>query len=137
MQQQCGRRPATLASRGIALELIRYLAASTTGTAVHYCLMMALVYLSDINKVTASTCGAIVGAIIIYVLNYYVTFQSTNRHKMAALRFSIVSALSVVLNGLTLKGLLVLFDWHYMLLQVATTILVFGFTYILNRKWTF
>ncbi|MDF1554281.1 MAG: GtrA family protein [Deferrisomatales bacterium] len=137
MRQKWGRRPATVASRGIALELGRYLAASTNGTVVHYCLMLALVYLADVNAVTASTCGAVAGAAIIYVLNYYVTFKSANKHKVAALRFSMVAVLSVVLNGVILKGLLSLFDWHYMLLQVATTVFVFVFTYIINREWTF
>ena len=123
--------------RGVALELSRYLTASVIGTVVHYGLMMALVYLAATDEVVASTCGAIVGAIIIYVLNYYVTFRSTKTHQVAAIRFAIVAILSVVLNGLVLKGLLTWLDWHTMLLQGVTTLVVFGLTYLLNQNWTF
>ena len=115
----------------------RYLSASVIGTAAHYCLMMVLLYLAKSDEVVASTCGAILGAIIVYVLNYYVTFKSTKTHQVAALRFALVATLSVVLNGLILKGLLVWFDWHTMLLQAITTLTVFGLTYLLNRTWTF
>ena len=123
--------------KSLALELSRYLTASVIGTVAHYCLMMALIYLATIDEVVASTCGAIVGAAIIYVLNYYVTFQSTKTHQVAATRFALVAFLSVVMNGFILKGLLTWLDWHTMLLQGLTTLLVFSLTYMLNRTWTF
>ena len=137
MDQKESRESTPLAFRGLVLELSRYLTASVIGTVAHYCLMMALVYLLATDAVVASTCGAIVGAIIIYVLNYYVTFQSTKTHQVAATRFALVAILSVVMNGLILKGLLSWFDWHTMLLQGITTLTVFGSTYLLNRTWTF
>lgn len=125
------------AYKRLALEMSRYLTASVIGTIAHYGLMMVLVYLASVDEVVASTCGAILGAAIIYVLNYYVTFQSTRKHQVAATRFALVAALSVVMNGLILKGLLTWFDWHTMLLQGITTLLVFSLTYVLNRTWTF
>ena len=125
------------AYKRLALELSRYLTASVIGTVAHYCLMMALVYLASVDEVVASTYGAILGAVIIYVLNYYVTFQSTKKHQVAATRFALVAVLSVVMNGVILKGLLTWFDWHTMLLQGITTLLVFSLTYVLNRTWTF
>ena len=127
----------TGAYKSLALELSRYLTASVIGTVAHYCLMMALIYLATVDAVVASTCGAIIGAVIIYVLNYYVTFRSTKTHQVAATRFAIVAVLSVVMNGLILKGMLTWFDWHTMLLQGLTTLTVFGLTYLLNRTWTF
>ena len=123
--------------KSLALELSRYLTASVIGTVAHYCLMMALIYLATVDAVVASTCGAIIGAVIIYVLNYYVTFRSTKTHQVAATRFAIVAVLSVVMNGLILKGMLTWFDWHTMMLQGITTLTVFGLTYLLNRTWTF
>lgn len=125
------------AYKRLALEMSRYLTASVIGTIAHYGLMMVLVYLASVDEVVASTSGAILGAAIIYVLNYYVTFQSTRKHQVAATRFALVAALSVVMNGLILKGLLTWFDWHTMLLQGITTLLVFSLTYVLNRTWTF
>lgn len=127
----------TGAYKSLALELSRYLTASVIGTVTHYCLMMALIYLATVDAVVASTCGAIIGAVIIYVLNYYVTFRSTKTHQVAATRFAIVAVLSVVMNGLILKGMLTWFDWHTMMLQGITTLTVFGLTYLLNRTWTF
>ena len=125
------------AYKRLALEMSRYLTASVIGTVAHYCLMMALIYLATVDAVIASTFGAIVGAAIIYVLNYYVTFRSTKTHQVAATRFALVAVLSVVMNGVILKGMLTWFDWHTMLLQGLTTLTVFGLTYLLNRTWTF
>ncbi len=136
MDQNDNGQPTSGAYRNIAYELSRYLTASVIGTVAHYCLMMALVYLATIDEVVASTCGAIVGAAIIYVLNYYVTFQSTKTHQVAATRFALVALLSVVMNGFILKGLLTWLDWHTMLLQGITTLTVFSLTYLLNRTWT-
>ncbi len=137
MDQNDAGQPTDGALKVLALELSRYLTASVIGTVAHYCLMLALVYLTTIDEVVASTCGAIVGALIIYVLNYYVTFKSTKTHQVAASRFAVVAFLSVLMNGLILKGLLTWFDWHTMLLQGITTLTVFGLTYLLNRTWTF
>lgn len=127
----------TGAYKSLALELSRYLTASVIGTVAHYCLMMALIYLASVDAVVASTCGAMIGAAIIYILNYYVTFRSTKTHQVAATRFALVAVLSVFMNGLILKGLLSWFDWHTMLLQGLTTLTVFALTYLLNRTWTF
>ena len=137
MDQKDSRQSMPGSYKSLALELSRYLTASVIGTVAHYCLMLVLIYLATVDEVVASTCGAIVGAVIIYILNYYVTFQSTKTHQVAATRFALVAFLSVVMNGLILKGLLTWFDWHTMLLQGVTTLIVFGLTYLLNRTWTF
>ena len=137
MDQNDAGQPTDGAMKVLALELSRYLTASVIGTAAHYCLMMVLIYFATVDDVVASTYGAIVGAFIIYVLNYYITFKSTKTHQVAATRFAFVALLSVVMNGLILKGLLTWFDWHTMLLQGLTTLTVFGLTYLLNRTWTF
>lgn len=137
MDQKDSRQSMPGSNKSLALELSRYLTASVIGTAVHYGLMMVLIYLVATDKLIASTIGAIVGAIIIYTLNYYVTFQSTKTHQVAAARFAIVACLSVVMNYFILNELVIWFDWHIMLLQGFTTLAVFCLTYLLNKAWTF
>ncbi|NTW99991.1 MAG: GtrA family protein [Geobacteraceae bacterium] len=111
--------------------------ASVIGTGAHYVLMLGLVGLTNIDEVYASTCGAIVGAVIIYVLNYYVTFKSTERHHSSAPKFAIVALFGIALNGLLIKLLMTCFDCHYLFLQVLTTAMVFCLNYLLSRIWIF
>lgn len=128
---------ASAAAPRLSMQIGRYLTASGIGTAAHYALMASLIHLAGVDAVVASSIGAVVGAVIIYILNYYVTFQSKKNHQVAALRFTLVAAFSVLANGMILKGLLSWLDWHYILLQGITTLTVFSLTYLLNRTWTF
>lgn len=114
-----------------------YLIASVTGTFCHYALMVALMHWSGLHAVYASTWGAALGALVIYALNYYLTFNSGKPHRVAFARFVVVTLLSVALNGVILQAMLTVLPLPTMVLQLFTTLLVFMLTYFLNRTWTF
>jgi len=118
-------------------QLGRYLFASTMGTIAHYLTLFGLVHFFALDLVVASTYGAVVGAVIIYKLSYSMVFKSDRSHREAFLRFSLVTCLSIFLNGTILKLLVFVLPWHYLALQVLTTLSVFVGNFILNRIWTF
>jgi len=126
-----------LYKKKVIAQLSHYLIASILGTVAHYLTMLCLVQLYSVNTILASTIGAIIGAAIIYFLNYFVVFKSVRRHREAITRFFLVALLGVVLNGAILKLLTSMYAQHYLVLQVLTTTIVFGCNFALNRGWTF
>lgn len=118
-------------------DLMKYLLASISGTLVHYCLMAALIRQFDVSVLSASTSGAITGAMIIYLLNYFCTFRSHKRHMESASRFFIVAALGLAMNGLVLTAVIDCLGVHYLVAQCVATGAVFGLSFSINRAWTF
>lgn len=117
--------------------LPHYAVASVLGTAAHYTLLFLLVRGFSVGVVLASTLGAILGAIIIYLLNYFFTFKSQKTHLETASKFTVIALLSVLLNSLCLNAIISNFTIHYLLAQVMATLVVFGVSYMANRVWTF
>lgn len=114
----------------------KYFAASVTGTLAHYGLMLLLIRRGSADVLTASTCGAITGALIIYTLNYFCTFHSRKRHLESLSKFVLIAALGLVINGAVLKTLGYL-GWHYLPAQLLATASIFTFNFSINRVWTF
>ncbi|MDA3901999.1 MAG: GtrA family protein [Desulfuromusa sp.] len=118
-------------------QLSTYLMASILGTVLHYFVLFILVNIFSLQIVFASTCGAIAGAVVIYFLNYFLVFKSVRRHREALVRFLLVAVFGIFLNGIVLNFLESTLVWHYLALQLITTIIVFISNFILNRSWTF
>ena len=118
-------------------ELSGYLIAGIVGTAVHYLILFRLVQMYSLDTVFSSTSGAMVGAGVIYSLNYFLVFKSVRPHREAFMRFFLVACLGVAMNGLILKILISICDWHYLGLQILTTGIVFGSNFALTSCWTF
>lgn len=121
----------------LILQLSSYLAASILGTAAHYFILICLVQYLSLSTLIASTTGALVGALVIYNLNYFLVFKSTKHHRNALTQFSLVTCLGVALNAMILKILISIFNWHYLILQIITTVIIFCCNFALNRSWTF
>lgn len=118
-------------------QFFTYFISSFLGTFFHYIVLYCLVEFMDLTPVISSFLGAVVGALIIYVLNYYYVFNCPSLHFEAFLKFSCVALLNIILNISILKLLLMIFYSNYMILQVVTTGIVFIMTYVLNRFWAF
>lgn len=118
-------------------DLMKYLLASISGTLVHYGLMITLIRQFQVSVLSASTFGAITGAMIIYLLNYFCTFRSRKRHMESVSKFFIVAALGLAMNGLVLTAVLDYLGVHYLIAQCVATSAVFGLSFSINRAWTF
>lgn len=122
---------------GIPIFLPKYLGASLVGTVAHYSLLAFLVGFGVFRPVAASVCGAAVGALIIYLLNYHLTFRSTKGHRESLTRFGLVAACGLILNGIILSLALHRLGWALGPSQVLTTGAQFFAVFLVNRRWTF
>lgn len=103
----------------------------------HYGLFGLLTYAAGVAPVPASSAGALLGALINYVLNYRFTFQSNKSHVESASKFFVVAAVGWGLNTVFMWiGVhpLALNQW---VAQIITTGLCFIWSFGANRYWTF
>ena len=107
------------------------------GTAGHYATLILLVQIGHTNPVFATTIGFIVGALINYVLNYRITFNSNKRHREALTKFFSVASLGAVINATIMTAGINLFDIHYLVIQVVATCIVLVLNFTANKYWTF
>jgi len=107
------------------------------GTIGHYTALIILVQVINTDPVFATTIGFVVGALINYVLNYRITFNSNKRHSEALTKFLVVASLGAVINGLIMSAGINMFDVHYLIIQVIATCFVLALNFIANKYWTF
>ena len=121
-----------------AMQFFWYIVAGGISTAVHYAVLVALVELSGVSAALSAAVGALCGAGVSYLLNRRMTFAGSNAgHVQALPRFMAIALLGAVMNGALVWLGVQQFGWHYLLAQMAATVLVLGLTFRLNRLWTF
>ncbi len=118
-------------------QFLRYAGAGAIGTAAHYAILIALVILTGIGAVAASTAGAIAGALVNYAVNHRFTFASRRAHWTSLPRFFAVAGVGVLLNAAMMTALLAVLPLHYLVAQAAATGVVLAAGFFVNRKWTF
>ncbi len=115
--------------------LIAFLSVGLLCTLVHYTLM-ALLVRAGTPLVPASAAGFALSAVLNYLLNDWLTFQSTAAHRVTAPRFAIVA-----LSGLLLNHWLLTFltgaGVRAIPAQLLTTIGVIVWNYCIHGAWTF
>jgi putative flippase GtrA len=115
---------------------VRFSGAGAIGTVAHYAVLVLLVEIASIHPAIAAACGATVGATVNYLLNYRITFRSTARHTFAAPRFALVALVGMALNaGVVFQ--FVRLGGHYLLGQVAATLLVLILGFLASQFWVF
>ena len=123
--------------REIIKQFVNFTGVGAIGTVAHYSVLVFLVELVNINVVTATTIGFIVGAITNYLLNYYYTFKSKKPHLEASVKFFSVATLGAIINSSIMWLLVSRYLLPYMLAQVISTGVVLVWSFITNRLWTF
>ncbi|MBD9358744.1 phospholipid carrier-dependent glycosyltransferase [Methylomonas albis] len=105
------------------------------GTLVHYSILYALVEFEAFNPVIASGWGALAGLAVNYVLNFKLTFNSSQPHTQTLPKFTLIALIGMGIN-LALMQILVprLF---YLYAQLMATALVLLWNFFANLFWTF
>ena len=107
------------------------------GTVAHYATLILLVQIAHTDPVLATTIGFAVGALINYILNYRITFNSDKRHREALTKFLSVAVLGAITNGLIMSLGINTFDIHYLIMQVIATCIVLTLNFTANKYWAF
>ncbi|MDD4914562.1 MAG: phospholipid carrier-dependent glycosyltransferase [Methylococcales bacterium] len=105
------------------------------GTAAHYQVLYLLVESQGFDPVMASGYGAIAGLLVNYVLNFKLTFNSTQSHTRAFPKFALIASFGMGFN-LALMAVLTQ-RFYYLYAQVLTTLLVLIWNFFANTFWTF
>ena len=118
-------------------QFIRFFGVGMMSAVGHFGTLILLVQGLGAAAVPASAAGAVVGAWINYSLNYRYTFRSSKKHREAVLKFTVVAFIGLLLNTLFMWLGVEIFSMHYLLSQLVTTGLVFIWSFVANRWWTF
>ena len=105
------------------------------GTAFHFAILASVVNLHLAGPVAGSMLGFTAGAVVNYLLNYHLTFNSRDRHLSTFLKFLAVAVSGLCLN--TLIMYLMTQSLHYLVSQVVATAIVLAWNFLCNRFWTF
>jgi putative flippase GtrA len=121
----------------IAHKFLKFLMVGGLCTALQYLILIALVEGLGIFATLASTVGYVVSSAVNYYLNYSFTFRSDAEHGRSLPRFLLIAGCGLVLNGaVTYLGTAIL-GLHYILAQVAATIVALLWNFLANLRWTF
>ena len=118
-------------------EISKYALVGLVGTSVHYMVMATLISIFSVGLILSSTSGAIAGALVNYLLNYFYTFQSHKRHQYAVMIFWLVAAFGWSINAILLMFSENVLNINIIPAQITTTFIVFLLTCFMNRLWTF
>ena len=123
--------------RFVTSPVVRYAGAGAVGTLVHFATVAVTVELAHQPATLATVYGSFLGAVVNYVLNYYLTFASRASHARTLPRFFAVAAFGA---GLNFAGMWLLVDRmhvYYLVAQLICTLTVLIVGYTLNKAWTF
>lgn len=106
-------------------------------TLLHYGVLVALVEFAHRPPVMAALCGYVVGGIVSYGLNRRHTFASDRPHEEATWRFALVAFVGFCLTYGFMRLFVTRLGAPYLPAQMVTTGIVFFWSFLANRLWTF
>lgn len=106
-------------------------------TGLQYLILVLLVHYNSTDPTLASSIGFVISAVVNYLLNRRMTFQSGAPHRRAAPRFIIVASSGLLLNAVIMLIGTNILNWNYLLVQIVATVIVLFFNYIAHRSWSF
>ncbi len=120
----------------ILIQFIRFALSGGLATASHW-LVMALMINADISSITATAVGASIGAIVNYILQYKITFQSSTAHRSTLQRYIAVCTLLWIANLLFFSILHHIILLSTMYAQGITSFVVALMSYFLYKRIVF
>jgi len=117
-------------------KFVRFVMVGAVATGIQYVILFILVHLRAADPVWASSIGFIASSFANYILNYHFTFQSTQRHGLALLKFMTLAGIGLILNSLVMRSLIKV-GLYYLIAQICATAFVLLSNFIGNSVWTF
>ncbi len=118
-------------------QLTGFLITGIAATSVQYLTLGFGVDVIGWPAFVASGIGYFFGALVSYILNYFITFGSDRPHRQAIVRFGFMVAVGWVITFL-LMGLLVDFlNYNKWISQVIVTCVVLAWNFSLSSIWVF
>ncbi|AOO83471.1 GtrA family protein [Bosea vaviloviae] len=118
-------------------QLIAYVFAGGITAVAHYALLIGLVELGHVDPVPATLAGFVLGAIVSYTLNRWLTFDATHSHAQATWRFALIAAGGFVLTGVLMQLFVGKLGLPYLPMQLVTTGIVMVFSFLGHKFFSF
>jgi len=120
----------------VVSRFLQYAAVGAVATAAHYAILVGLVEAGLLGAPRAAARGAGVGAQVAFAGNAAFTFRGAGASVGAWLRFQVTAAVGALLSfALVAAG--VRLGLHYLLAQIAATLVNLWVTFEINRRWSF
>ena len=118
-------------------QLLTYGLAGGLTAVAHYGVLIGLVEIGRIDPVPATLAGFIVGALVSYGLNRWMTFEATRSHAQAGWRFALIAAGGFALTGVLMHLFVTRLGLPYLPMQLVTTGLVMVFSFLGHKFFSF
>lgn len=122
------RQPRQFASYGLV---------GLAAAVAHYGALIGLVEFGGVAPVPATLAGFVLGAIVSYALNRWLTFDATRTHAEAGWRFALVAFGGFLLTGALMHLFVTRAGLPYLPMQLVTTLLVMVFTFAGHKLFSF
>ncbi|BBU62342.1 hypothetical protein MSC49_22770 [Methylosinus sp. C49] len=106
-------------------------------TALHYAVLVGLVELAAWAPVPGALAGYLSGGVVSYILNRRHTFESVRPHEETTWRFALVAFVGFCITYGFMNLFVERMSAPYLPAQIATTGIVFFWSFLGNRLWTF
>jgi putative flippase GtrA len=118
-------------------QLLAYVVAGGITAVAHYATLIGLVELARVDPVPATLAGFVLGAVVSYTLNRWLTFDATHSHAQASWRFGLIALGGFVLTGLLMHLFVARWGLPYLPMQVVTTGVVMVFSFLGHKFFSF
>lgn len=118
-------------------QLLAYVFAGGLTAVAHYGVLVGLVELARVDPVPATLAGFVVGAIVSYALNRWMTFEATRSHAQASWRFGLIAIGGFGLTWMLMHLFVTRLGLPYLPMQFVTTGFVMVFSFLGHKFFSF
>ncbi|MCZ8043480.1 GtrA family protein [Bosea sp. (in: a-proteobacteria)] len=118
-------------------QLMAYVLAGGLTAVAHYGVLVGLVELAQVDPVPATLAGFVVGAVVSYVLNRWMTFEATRSHAQAGWRFGLIAVGGFGLTWVLMHLFVTRLGLPYLPMQFVTTGFVMVFSFLGHKFFSF
>ncbi len=118
-------------------QLMAYVLAGGLTAVAHYSVLVGLVELAQVDPVPATLAGFVVGAVVSYVLNRWMTFEATRSHAQAGWRFGLIAVGGFGLTWVLMHLFVTRLGLPYLPMQFVTTGFVMVFSFLGHKFFSF
>lgn len=106
-------------------------------TLIQYIILYGLTEFLGVPPVISSSIGYALSAILNYLLNRRLTFNSERKHSESVPRFFAISIAGLIINAAIIYLFQTVGNVHYLIAQIFSTVIVLFWNFFVNRAWTF
>jgi putative flippase GtrA len=118
-------------------QFMAYVLAGGLTAVAHYGVLIGLVELAQVDPVPATLAGFVVGAVVSYVLNRWMTFEATRSHAQAGWRFGLIAVGGFGLTWVLMHLFVTRLGLPYLPMQFVTTGFVMVFSFLGHKFFSF